>query len=270
MLSESLKRGYDTHIVTASHTSRSLIAAGIDGCRGGWVCAGWDGEDWYLDCLPSLESIVPMLAPQATVCIDIPIGLSSDGFRACDRAARQLLGKRSSSVFPVPPRLALATLTYEEINLASKAHCGKGVSKQAFYLLPKIRETEALLRSPDTDDSEWLETHPELCFSSFNGAVPMKDNKKTDAGFRERKTLLARHISTRTIDRLLQNLMALVPRAKCARDDMVDALVCGVVARLDAAERDCLPPGELEFDEVGLPMRICHPIAPHPSEINSG
>ena len=83
-------------------------------------------------CRP-LESIVPMLAPQATVCIDIPIGLSSDGFRACDRAARQLLGKRSSSVFPVPPRLALAPLSYEEINLASKAHCGKGVSKQAFY-----------------------------------------------------------------------------------------------------------------------------------------
>ena len=203
-----------------------------------------------------------MLGPHATVCIDIPIGLSSDGFRACDRAARQLLGKRSSSVFPVPPRLALAALTYEEINFASKAHCGKGVSKQAFYLLPKIREAEALLRSSDSDNFDWLETHPELCFSGFNGAVPMEHTKKTDAGFRERKSVLARHIPARSIDRLLQNLMALVPRAQCARDDMVDALVCGVVARLDAAERDCLPPGGLEFDEAGLPMRICYPIAP--------
>ena len=248
--------------MTTSYANRPLIAAGIDGCRGGWVCAGWDGEGWSLDCLPTLKSIVPMLAPQATVCIDIPIGLSSDGFRACDRAARQLLGRRSSSVFPVPPRLALAPLSYEEINLASKAHCGKGVSKQAFYLLPKIREAEALLRSSSSDDVEWLETHPELCFSSFNGAVPMKDNKKTDAGFRERKTILARHIPARTMDRLLRNLMASVPRAQCARDDMVDALVCGVSARLDAAGRDCLPPGGQEFDEVGLPMRICYPIAP--------
>ena len=165
-------------------------------------------------------------------------------------------------MFPVPPRLALAPLSYEEINFASKAHCGKGVSKQAFYLLPKIREAEALLRSSDCDDVEWLETHPELCFSSFNRAVPMKDNKKTDAGFRERRAVLARHIPARTIDRLLQSLLALVPRAQCARDDMVDALVCGVVARLDAAERDCLPPGEQDFDEVGLPMRICYPIAP--------
>jgi len=246
--------------MTASHTSRSLIAAGIDGCRAGWVCAGWDGEGWSLDCLPTLESILPMLAPQATVCIDIPIGLSSDGFRACDRAARQLLGKRSSSVFPVPPRLALAPKSYEEINLASKAQCGKGVSKQAFYLLPKIREAEALLRSPNSDGLDWLETHPELCFSSFNGAVPMEDNKKTDAGFRERKNVLASHVPARTIDRLLRDLMASVPRAQCARDDMLDALVCGVVARLDAAGRDCLPSGGPEFDEVGLPMRICYPI----------
>ena len=142
-----------------------------------------------------------MLAPQATVCVDIPIGLSRDGFRACDRAARQLLGTRSSSVFPVPPRLALSPLSYEELNLASKAHCGKGVSKQAFYLLPKIREAEALLRSPNSDGADWLETHPELCFSSFNGAVPMEDNKKTEAGFRERTIVLARHIPARTIDR---------------------------------------------------------------------
>lgn len=156
----------------------------------------------------------------------------------------------------------MAPLSYEEINLASKAHCGKGVSKQAFYLLPKIREAEALLRSSGSDDLEWLETHPELCFSSFNGAAPMTHNKKTDAGFRERRAVLARHMPARTIDRLLRDLMGSVPRAQCARDDMVDALVCGVVARLDAAGRDCLPSGGEEFDEVGLPMRICYPISP--------
>ena len=171
-----------------------------------------------------------------------------------------MLGKRSSSVFPAPPRLALAALTYEEINLASKAHCGKGVSKQAFYLLPKIREAEALLRSSDSDNFDWLETHPELCFSGLNGAVPMEHTKKTDAGFRERRRILSRHIETKMVDRVIGNLMASVPRGQCARDDMMDALVCGVVARLDATSRDCLPPGEQEFDEVGLPMRICYPL----------
>lgn len=243
-----------------SDATRSLIAAGIDGCRGGWVCAGWNGERWFLQCLPTLESIVSLLAPRATVCIDIPIGLSSDGFRVCDRAARQLLGKRSSSVFPVPPRLALASLPYEELNRMSKAHCGKGVSKQAFYLLPKIRETEALLRSSRHYPLDWFETHPELCFSSLNRSVPMQSNKKTDAGYRERRQILGRYIPARTIDRLLRNLMISVPRARCARDDMIDALVCGVVARLDAGGRDCLPQGRRELDEVGLPMRICYPL----------
>ena len=69
----------------------------------------------------------------------------------------------------------------------------------------------------------------------------MEHNKKTDAGFCERKTVLACHIPARTIDRLLQNLMASVPRAQCARDDMVDALVCGVVARLDAENATVCP-----------------------------
>ena len=88
----------------------------------------------------------------------------------------------------------------------------------------------------------------------------MGDNKKTNAGFRERKTVLARHITAKTIDRLLRGLMASVRRAQCTRDDMVDALVCGIVARLDPAERGCLPLGRQEFDEVGLPMRICYPL----------
>ena len=243
-----------------SNLIRSFIAAGIDGCRGGWVCAGWDGKHWTLQCLPNLEAIVSLLAPQATVCIDIPIGLSIDGFRACDQAARQLLGKRSSSVFPAPPRLALAPLSYEEINLASKSKSGKGVSKQAYYLLPKIREAEALIRSPHYDCANWLETHPELCFSSLNGGVSMRENKKTQGGYRERRRILARHITARTIDRLLRNLMTSVPRGQCARDDMLDAMVCGVVACLDATSRDCLPQGKQEFDEVGLPMRICYPV----------
>ena len=88
----------------------------------------------------------------------------------------------------------------------------------------------------------------------------MEENKKTDAGYRERRRVLVRHIPARTMDRLVQGLMAAVPRAWCARDDMMDALVCGVVASLDATHRDCLPRGKQEFDEVGLPMRICYPL----------
>ena len=161
----------------------------------------------------------------------------------------------------MPPRLALAPLSYEEINLAVRHIVEKASASRRFTCCPRLeRLRRSYVHPTPMTWSGWKRIG--LCFSSFNGAVPMKDNKKTDAGFRQRKAVLARHIPARAIDRLLGNLMGSVPRAQCARDDMVDALVCGVVARLDAEERDCLPPGGQEFDEVGLPMRICYPIPP--------
>ena len=176
-----------------------------------------------------------MLAPHATVCIDIPIGLSSDGFRACDRAARQLLGKRSSSVFPVPPRLALARCLMRRSISRVRRIVEKGVSKQAFYLLPKIREAEALSVHPTPMTSIGWKRIRSSVSVVLMGPCPWKHTKKTDAGFRERRTDISASYTDqdgRPLDS--SNLMASEPRGQCARDDMVDALVCGVVARLDA------------------------------------
>lgn len=237
-----------------------FLAAGLDGCRAGWVCAGWDGEVWSLTLFPNLTSVVPCLAPRSTVCIDIPIGLSDDGIRGCDRDARKMLGPRRSSVFSAPPRLALPEAPYADINAASKRHCGRGISKQAFYLLPKIREAEQLLRSASGRYASWLETHPELCFCALNGGIPMQDNKKTDAGYQQRLSLLEGRISRSMLEGMLSRLDRETPRSHCARDDMIDALVCGVVATLDAAQRACLPQDGDEYDAVGLPMRICYPL----------
>ena len=75
---------------------RPWVAAGVDGCKAGWVCAGFDGETWSLSVLQALEELAARMTPDATVCIDMPIGLSANGFRACDRDARRLLGPRRS------------------------------------------------------------------------------------------------------------------------------------------------------------------------------
>ena len=55
------------------------------------------------------------------VAIDMPIGLSDDGARACDVAARRLLGRAGSSVFPTPVRAVLATDDYAEARAVSRA-----------------------------------------------------------------------------------------------------------------------------------------------------
>jgi len=237
----------------------ALTAVGVDGCRAGWVCAGWNGGNWSLFLIPTLEDLLPFLAPTALVCIDIPIGLSEDGRRACDREARRHLGPRASSVFPVPPRLALREAPYPDINEESKRFCGRGISKQAFYLLPKIREAESLLSRADVGVSQWLETHPELCFWALNSGVAMQHNKKTEMGLADRLHALSSSSMGEDVVALYERFAAEIPRSRCQRDDILDALVCGLVASLDDADRGFVPCGPPECDAQGLTMRICYP-----------
>ena len=253
------------HLVSQSACSKGVIvrlltAVGVDGCRAGWVCAGWDGGDWSLSLISSLEDLLPLLAPSAVICIDIPIGLSEDGRRACDREARRQLGPRASSVFPAPPRLALQDVPYPEINEESKRRYGRGVSKQAFYLLPKIREAQSLLCRPDASGSQWLETHPELCFCALNDGVPMPHNKKTEAGLSDRLRILASSPMGADVVTLYEGFAAEIPRSRCQRDDIVDALVCGLVASLTKTQRRFVPDDAPEFDALGTAMRICYPV----------
>ena len=234
----------------------SFTAVGVDGCRTGWVCAGWDGRHWVLVLIPSLEDLLP-LAPSAIVYIDMPIGLSENGVRACDQAARRQLG-RARAVYSLRRRVWRWKAAYADINSESKLRYGRGVSKQAFYLLPKIRELELILSRTDVSASNWYETHPELCFSALNNGVPMRHNKKSEAGRSERLAILERVLREPGVMSMYGSFAAEVPRARCQLDDIVDSLVC-VVASLDATERRFLPDGPTECDVRGVSMRICYP-----------
>ena len=69
--------------------------------------------------------------------------------RLCDKEARRRLGRRASTVFPPPVRAALAAATYEDANRISREESGKGMTKQTFAILPKIREVDCLLRKSE-------------------------------------------------------------------------------------------------------------------------
>src|SRR5437879_3364868 len=83
--------------------------AGVDGCQGGWLCFKVEiaSKQTCLEFL-NLADLLRNRPPNLLYLgIDIPIGLL-DGERACDKAARRLLGRpRGSSVFPAPCRAAL-------------------------------------------------------------------------------------------------------------------------------------------------------------------
>jgi hypothetical protein len=82
----------------------------------------------------------------ALVLVDIPIGLPSNGRRACDLEARRLLGRpRASSVFPVPCREAVYENSYAEACRLNKQKLGIQISKQTWNIVKKIAEIDSYL-----------------------------------------------------------------------------------------------------------------------------
>ncbi|MBB4658696.1 putative RNase H-like nuclease [Parvularcula dongshanensis] len=202
---------------------------------------------------PTLDVLLSDALPRSArvVVIDVPIGLSSDTPRACDRAARLRLGPRRASVFPPPARAALEAASRAEASEIGRAlRPGGGVSAQSWNILPKIREADAAL-SPD-DQGRVLEGHPELAFTRLAGA-PMAMAKKTKAGADERDAVLRR----RGLDpsSLIAAVRARWPKRAVADDDLRDAMVLSLTG-LDALSGTAWRLGDGTRDERGLLMEI--------------
>ena len=85
-----------------------VAVLGVDGWRLGWVGALLDGRSVRLLALADVAAVLAVPGVEV-VAIDMPIGLSEDGVRACDVMARDLLRRTgaASSVFPAPVRAVL-------------------------------------------------------------------------------------------------------------------------------------------------------------------
>ena len=99
-----------------------MAVLGVDGWRGRWVAARLDGRSVTLSVLPDAAAVLAV-GDVALIGIDMPIGLSDDGPRACDVAARKLMGRAGSSVFPAPLRPVLACTSYAEGSAPRAAGC---------------------------------------------------------------------------------------------------------------------------------------------------
>jgi predicted RNase H-like nuclease len=195
--------------------------------------------------LSSLAPVVTALTTGRMICtaIDIPIGLAPREPRACDLAARRLLGPRRNSVFPAPARGVLGARSYQDACARSRRACGKGISRQLYNILDKIRAVDAL-QSPRLQ-RQLFEMSPELSFAELTGA-PMPANKRTPAGRAAREQALRSVFGD-------QSALAALP-AGAKRDDVLDALIGAWTARRHAAGRHRQLGGET--DERGLRMEI--------------
>jgi predicted RNase H-like nuclease len=105
-------------------------AVGVDGIRGGWLSASWNGSKLQFPLWRSIRELHRELCP-SLIAIDVPIGLPEQwetGGREVERIARERIGSRNrslkSSVFPTAPREIAERfkggLSFEKLNEFSK------------------------------------------------------------------------------------------------------------------------------------------------------
>ncbi|SDR28738.1 DUF429 domain-containing protein [Pseudovibrio sp. Tun.PSC04-5.I4] len=234
--------------------------AGVDGCKAGWIAVfRWIGCDKAPEVrvFSSFAELITCEFAPRKIAVDMPIGLPDyigQTGRGPEKAVRPLLGMRQSTVFSIPARAAIYCEDYREACAAALAHSAppRKISKQAFYLFPKIRQIDALM-TPELEDRVY-EVHPEVAFWRLNGQDPIAIPKKVNGssygpGQDARRDLLVQFGYT-------ASFLDQKPPKGAARDDLTDAAVNAVIAeRLLTGQAEPFPT-DYRRGERGLRMAI--------------
>jgi threonine dehydratase len=237
--------------------------AGADGCRKGWIAVFYRRGE-RADAQVAIFSDFAALVRKCSACtigVDMPIGLPAigqSGGRKAEHEVRALIGRRRSSVFGIPARAAVMAYVegYERVCELARQNSSDGTapSIQAFHIFEKIIEIDTALRNDAALARRVFEVHPELAFRLMKDA-PLTNSKKRkgrifEPGMAERRDLLlAQGFAAEFLD-------AKPPRG-AGRDDFYDACAASWSAARIAAGQALDLPCKPEYDEFGLPMRIC-------------
>ena len=240
--------------------------AGIDGCPAGWIVCLIAAEGPMVPeirVVPRLADLFAASDAPRLAAIDMPIGLTDvvgPQGRGPERLVRPLLGERQSSVFSIPARAAVFAGEGLDDRAGFAAACAaalatsdppKKVSKQAYFLFPKVRELDRLI--DDVGPDRLFESHPEVAFAVLNGGRAMALPKKVKSrpnppGLDERRALLARL-------GIPADALVHAPRGAGA-DDLIDACVLALVARRIARGEAVSFPDPPLVDPLGRPIAI--------------
>ena len=230
------------------------LVAGVDAAKGGWVMTVTStdpGSAVAFSLRPSFADVWAEAQNQGAVAVgvDMPIGLPGQERRRSDVEARELLGPRRSSLFWTPPLCVLNVADHAEANRLSRVETSRGLSIQAFHLLPKVREVRAVLAPEDLGPHakpQVAEVHPETSFAVLANR-PMAASKRQPAGQAERLAALAPEFD---------NLDGEPPLLKGATlDDLLDAAAAAWTARRMATGSARIL-GQGEIDPTGYSMAI--------------
>ena len=227
---------------------------GADGCRDGWVAITEDLEtgalQWHV--APSISALVTEEPRLDLIAIDVPIGLLEVGKRACDVAARALLGRgRRSSVFPTPIRAVLDARSRDEACRVWERKENKRMQIQTWSIMPKIVEVDDVLRGAPDLRPRVREVHPEVCFYYLADGRPMSYKKTKSAGKSERLKLL-----TAVFGLKVQEALAHRQQLGCEAHDVLDGFVALWTARRVWAGTAITLPTTPGRDSYGLSMEM--------------
>ncbi len=227
-------------------------AAGVDGCKAGWLCVAREGPGPITSaCFASAEDLLRQEPRPDVLAIDIPIGLPERGPRECDRAARKVLGPRRNSVFSAPLRAMLGASSWPQACAIRGRLEDRKMSKQAWAIVPKIRQIDAALRREPARAAWVREVHPEVSFWAWSGAA-MSHAKRKRPGHLERLALVSEYFGLAAFS----SARLRYTKREVADDDILDAFAALWTAeRILRGEGVRMPP-DPPRDREGLWMEI--------------
>ena len=224
-----------------------LRVLGVDGFRKGWIGIVLDDAQYAEAATANaFGDLIDQFPDAACIGVDIPVGLVEVGSREADTAARNFLsGHRKSSVFSAPPHPVISEPSYESaVGAARRVNDGKGISKQAYALIPKIVEIDTVAAR----DDRIHEVHPEVSFKVIAGR-DLELSKKTWSGQNDRRNLLAAAGIVIPDD--------LGEASEVPADDVLDAAIVAWSAQRIASGQACSFPSEpTQLSSLGRPIAI--------------
>jgi predicted RNase H-like nuclease len=164
-----------------------VTGLGVDACRGKWLAVALERGRFAGARLSREVATLIAAWPEAEAAgVDIPIGLPAQPWREADRAAREFIGERRSSVFATFPLSVLEAPRYEEAKAICVARGWPQPSVQSYGMRHRILEVAVLAAA----DQPVFEVHPEVSFRKLVGH-PLA-SKRTASGAAERQLALAR------------------------------------------------------------------------------
>jgi predicted RNase H-like nuclease len=148
-------------------------------------------------------------------------------------------------------RACLREGSYDDLGDLHRRIDGRGLTQQAFHLLPKIRQVDQYVAEDPSRQNAIVEVHPEVSFALWNGGAAIVHNKSKPVGRAERERLIDAFLPGER-----ERLWAAVRARGCGRDDLNDAFAALWTVRRIAAGEAFRMPEEVECDQCGVRMQI--------------